>query len=143
MSNMFFRLLDRLVGYEFSARRKSIADLSARLATASEQLESVRKDMQRVSDGSPDSADGNGRLSLASERTVADAVSAQTRALEARLTFLERCIGVNDLAQAPNDPKALDTILDQRLAMLESRILAVLEGSYLDRIAALARADHA
>ena len=59
---------------------------------------------------------------------------------EARLTFMERCLGISDSAPAPSREDALDTLIDQRLAQLEARLISVLEGPYLDRVVTAARA---
>ena len=59
---------------------------------------------------------------------------------ENRLTFLERCLGVSAAGPAQSREDALDKLLDQRLAQLEARLIMLLEGSYLDRLIAAARA---
>ena len=81
------------------------------------------------------------------ERGETDAanLTAHLNALSARMTFVERCLGVSVEAPVQSRDDALDKLLDQRLAQLESRLLIIMEGPYLERVQSAARfpAKHA
>lgn len=70
---------------------------------------------------------------ILAEVTVAlDRHQASLRSLEDRLTHVERCLGLGDEKTEPD--AAREAALDQRVAEAEMRLLAYLEGPFLDRV---------